>query len=384
MAHGNEKLTIQEIWREYKQEVLFFCILSVLVVLGHWASRFIPVEFLDETILPIQHSANITVCFVGAFLLFAHSDGIRARKSYAWALLAWGIADSAILVQDYLFDMPILRIGSEALDAYILFIGNFLGWLLLVYPTETLRPGWLTWKRALLQLLPMVALVALDFAIPYDLRWLIALYPVALFVFVLTLIHAYRLVIEDYYSSMDHIDTQWLVRYLMMTILIGLSYIYICLSDNPGRVVTQNALVFFFFAYSIEQILFREDPWSKMQSDDPQSEIEQVPQAAEQLTQWMSEAKPYLNPNFRLIDLREVLPMNRTYLSQFIHDEFDCTFYQFVNNYRIEEAKRLMQESPEMTIEEVATKCGFASRSSFTQTFTKQTGVSPREWSKQC
>ena len=321
---------------------------------------------------------------MGAYLLFTHSESMRARKAYAWALLAWGIADSIILVQDYMFDIPVLRIGSEALDAYILFIANLLGWILLVYPTETLHPGWLTPKRALYQLMPLVALVALDYAIPYDLRWLIALYPVALFVFVMSHIRAYRIWCEDNYSSMDDIDAQWLVRYLLMIILIGTSYIYICVSENPGRVVTQNTLVFFFFAYSIKQILFRQDPWKNMQSDDTQSGDEQIPQAAELLTKWMTESKPYLNSNFQLIDLREVLPMNRTYLSQFIHDEFGCTFYQFVNNYRIEEAKRLLQESPELTIEEVASRSGFTSRSSFTQTFTKETGVSPREWSKQC
>ena len=82
------------------------------------------------------------------------------------------------------------------------------------------------------------------------------------------------------------------------------------------------------------------------------------------------------------MDLRAVLPMNRTYLSRFLRDEFGCTFYQFVNKYRIEEAKRLMTEQPDLKLTDVAAQCGFSSQSVFAQTFSRETGISPREWSK--
>ena len=71
-----------------------------------------------------------------------------------------------------------------------------------------------------------------------------------------------------------------------------------------------------------------------------------------------------------------------TYLSQFINDTYGCSFYQFVNRYRIEEAQRLMRECPEMKLDDVATRSGFSSRSYFTQVFTKEVGFSPREWGK--
>ena len=384
MAQTNDKISIRELWKLYKKEAFFIIILSAGVVLGHWLSRFIPLALLFDIILPIQHSANIAICALGAFLLFTHSEGLRIRKASAWALLVWGVADSSIFVQDYLMKFPILRIGSDALDAYTMLIGNFLAWILLIYPTETLRPGWLNWKRGILQLLPMVLLVALDYVVPFDLRWLVMLYPLALVIMVLVHLRKYRKWCEENYSSMDHIDAQWLVRYLSMVLIMGGSYLYICFSDNPGRAVTQNAFLFFLFCYSIEQILFREDPWQNMQSNEEQIDKDSLPDAAARLTEWMVQAKPYLNPDLRLMDLREVLPMNRTYLSQFIHDEFDCSFFQFVNRYRIEEAKRLLREEPSLTIEQVALRSGFSSRISFTRVFTNETGLSPREWSAQC
>jgi AraC-like DNA-binding protein len=394
----NELISLRELWQNYRSEVFFGLILSALVALGHWLFRFIPVDLLNNVVIPFQHGGNIAVCLVGAWLLFRHSDGLRIRKASAYALVAWSIAEACLVTQEYVFHLPVLRIGSDALNAYLLFICNFLGWILLIYPTETLRPGWLNTPKALLQLLPLAAMVALDYVVPYDLRWIIFLYPVMLFILVLTHIRAYRIWCEQNYSSMEHIDAQWIVRYLVMLQIIGGSYLYVALSDNPGRVVTQNILLFFFFVYATEQILFRCDPWVNVQKDkvtryqvpdtkecfsDEAEQPENVqPDSVQILEQWMETEKPYLHADFQLMDLRAVLPMNRTYLSQLINSTYGCTFFQYVNRYRIEEAKRLMQENPDMKMTEIATLSGFSSPNVFSRVFSRETGVSPKEWSK--
>lgn len=379
--------SFRDFWKNYKEEILFALLLSAFTVLSHWLSRFIPTTLFESVILLIQHGANTAICFVGSWLLFRHSDGMRIRRASAYALAIWGIADMFFMIQTYLLDQPVLNLGSEDLTVYMLFAGNFLGWLLLIYPTETLRPGWLNWKRCLWQLLPLVVLCAVDYVVPYDLRWLISLYPVGLFIMVLTHIRAYRLWCENNYSSMEHIDVQWIVRYLIMLAVLGASYGYMMLSDNPCRGLTQNILICFMFVYSIEQILFRRDPWDnligteeadKEQSDTTGEQSEKV----RKLEQWMETEKPYLDPNFKLIDLMRALPMNRTYLSEFINTTYGCTFYQFVTRYRIEEAKRIMRENSELKMADVAVRSGFSSQSAFSRTFTRETGQIPREWYK--
>jgi AraC-like DNA-binding protein len=393
-------IPIQELWHDYKTEILFLFVLSACVAVSYWLSQFIPVYFMENVLTPIQHGASTAVCWVGAWLLLRHSEGMRIRKAWAYALLAWGIAEVSFLLQSYVWDMPVFRFGTNALSAYKMLAGNFLGWLLLVYPTETLRPGWLNWKNAAIQLLPMIILVVFDYLTPFDLRWLISLYPVLLFALVLTHLRAYKVWCEDNYSSMERIDVQWIVRYLLMLLVVGTSYLYMMLSDSPTRAFTQNVLLFFVFAYSTEQILFRKNPWSDAQSDAVADEaylasqssysasgIDQTCEDGQSnyvriLEQWMATEKPYLNPDFRLMDLQKVLPMNRTYLSHLIHSEYDCTFYQFVNRYRIKEAKRLMREHPDMKMADVAKQAGFSSLSIFSQIFSKKTGLSPREWSK--
>ena len=393
----------RDFWKNYKEEFFFFLLLSAFTVLSHWLSCFIPADLFENVILIVQHGANLALCAIGAWLLFVHSDGMRIRLACGYALAIWGCAEVYFMLQTYVWDIPVLHLGSDRMTAYMLLGGNFLGWLLLIYPTETLRPGWMNLERALLQLFPLIALSVLDYFVPYDLRWLTSLYPVLLFIFVLTHIRAYRIWCENNYSTMDHIDAQWIVRYLNMLLVLAMSYVYMMVSDNPCRAFTQNLLLFFIFSYSIEQILFRRVPWDNLIGTEEPDAVESRPETtvltdepkgvtdgtcvqsekARKLEQWMETEKPYLNPNFKLIDLMQVLPMNRTYLSEFINTTYGCTFYQFVTRYRIEEAKRLMRECPELKMADVATRSGFSSQPAFSKIFTKETGQTPREWYKQ-
>ncbi len=96
-----------------------------------------------------------------------------------WALLMWGLGDLSYLICYLIAPMQLMNIGAEHITVYELLFGNLLGWVMVLYPTETLRPGWMTWKVVLWQLLPMAALVALDYAVPFSLWPVVALYPYA-------------------------------------------------------------------------------------------------------------------------------------------------------------------------------------------------------------
>ena len=202
-------------------------------------------------------------------------------------------------------------------------------------------------------------------------------------------VRAYRLWCERNFSTMDNIDVQWIVRYLVMLLVLGLSLFYMCLTDNPDRAFTQQWLLLLLFGYSTVQILFRPDPWKQLHStvveEEKEEEKEKEPDPANAayratLEEWLEKEKPYLNPEFQLMDLRQVLPLNRSYLSQLINSEYGCTFYQWINGLRIEEAKRLMTEQPDLKIQDVAERCGFSNQKVLWRTFVNETGMSPSEW----
>lgn len=98
------------------------------------------------------------------------------------------------------------------------------------------------------------------------------------------------------------------------------------------------------------------------------------------LEEWMQHEKPYLNSDFKLQDLREVVPVNRTYMSQFLKAEFGCNFYQYVMRYRVSEAKEMMRANPDMMLQDIADQCGFSSLTMFGRVFARETGLSPTEW----
>jgi len=385
VSPGLASSDIRNLWYNYKSEAVFGLILSLCVIISHWCSRLLPVALFDGIITAIQNTCTASVCFLGAVLMFVHSEGLRIRKVWGWVLLAWGLADMFFLIQTYFLHMPVLNIGSGALSAYKLLVANLLAWLLLVYPQEVLRPKWLTFPKAMLQLLPMCALVGLDYLVPVNLSYIIMCYPVLLAVTLSYHLRVYRIWCEQNYSTMDNIDVQWIVRYLVILLVLGLSLFYMCLTDNPARAFTQQWLLLLLFGYSTVQILFRPDPWAQLRSTLPQEEETteaKQPYAAYRVTldNWITQEKPFLNPDFQLMDLRQILPLNRTYLSQLINSEYGCSFYQWVNDLRIEEAKRMKLEHPEWTTQEIALRCGFSSRQTFTRTFLRVTGQTPREW----
>lgn len=104
----------------------------------------------------------------------------------------------------------------------------------------------------------------------------------------------------------------------------------------------------------------------------------------ERLKHTMDKEKLYLNPEISLPDLTKIIGTNRTYLSQLINQEFGLNFNQFINQYRIQEAKRMLEDTKnsEITIKEIGEKCGFATNQSFVRWFREYYEVTPGAFRK--
>lgn len=101
----------------------------------------------------------------------------------------------------------------------------------------------------------------------------------------------------------------------------------------------------------------------------------------ERLTVWVAN-KGYLTPGVTLGELALSLQTNRTYLSSFINNRFGMTFRAWITNLRLEEAKRLMNEHPGLSVGEVAHQTGYTDQSTFTRQFIRSEGTSPGAWRK--
>lgn len=90
--------------------------------------------------------------------------------------------------------------------------------------------------------------------------------------------------------------------------------------------------------------------------------------------------KVHLKSTLTLNEVAQMLHTNRTYISNIVNSEFNLSFYQFVNKYRIDEAIRVFTENPNMTNREVAEMVGFNSISSFIIAFKLHKQCTPKEW----
>lgn len=97
------------------------------------------------------------------------------------------------------------------------------------------------------------------------------------------------------------------------------------------------------------------------------------------LQDWI-DTKRYITEQFSIDDLANKLGTNKFYLSTYIRENYDMNFSTWVASLRIQEAKRLMQENPDMRLEAVAYAVGFSSLSYFSKVFSRLEGTSPSIW----
>ena len=104
----------------------------------------------------------------------------------------------------------------------------------------------------------------------------------------------------------------------------------------------------------------------------------------EKLLLHMQSQRPYLEPELTLDDLATQIAVKPKLLSQVINELLHQNFFEFINHYRIEEAKRLLTnpKDKKITVLEVMYEVGFNSKSSFNTLFKKHTGLTPSEFKK--
>jgi AraC-like DNA-binding protein len=96
----------------------------------------------------------------------------------------------------------------------------------------------------------------------------------------------------------------------------------------------------------------------------------------------MEEDHIFTDEGLTLPRLSEKLSISPQQLSEILNAKLNKSFYEYVNEFRINEAKRLLTEQPDDKISYIAQKSGFNSQSSFYNAFNKATGESPGSYRK--
>ena len=107
-----------------------------------------------------------------------------------------------------------------------------------------------------------------------------------------------------------------------------------------------------------------------------------LPQLRETVAGYMATDKPYTNPNLTIHELAGGLKMPPHVLSKVINEGFGKNFFDFINEYRVEEFKQRMDDprSKQYTLLSLAFDVGFNSKTAFNRAFKKLTNQTPKDY----
>jgi len=201
--------------------------------------------------------------------------------------------------------------------------------------------------------------------------------------------------IKTFSSTTDPVSLWWL-RYFLLGLAAAL---LLSLNETVGLIpalvpVTHFGylvLVFYLAYFSMRQQeifpyqpkdvaeiheIINESQPAKRFSDEELSDLRS------KLQDFMAKEKVFLDPNLGLPQLASRVRLSTHDLSYLINEGFNENFFQFINRYRVDEAKLLLRSErhKHLSILGIAYESGFRSKSTFNATFKKITGMSPSEF----
>lgn len=204
-------------------------------------------------------------------------------------------------------------------------------------------------------------------------------------------------------SSVEKIDLKWL-QYLLLTIAV---MIFIWISGIVFNTTILNLYVtigYFICIYTVAYFSHKQVeifPYSKNEIENIQEIVqenqenenktkqkrfsdEQLATYKTQLLHLMDADKVFLDDELSLPKLAKRMSISSNDLSYLINEGFSENFFQFINKYRVEEAKKLLlsEKYTHLNILGLAFESGFGSKSTFNATFKKMTGQSPSDFQK--
>ena len=148
----------------------------------------------------------------------------------------------------------------------------------------------------------------------------------------------------------------------------------------------QNYLLFYEqVENAFEQDIQSEEELLTNSGIEPEMVSEEVPgsytEFIEKVDNWIK-TDGYVQQGLTIKELSKILHTNRTYLSAYIKTTYKMTFREWITSLRLEYAKNILKEHPEINIQKLAESSGFLSRSNFIKLFSEKEGCTPAKWKK--
>lgn len=185
--------------------------------------------------------------------------------------------------------------------------------------------------------------------------------------------------IENYFSDTDSYKLNWATRLFYEA--TGLGLVVFVFSMFPHMVfdaVLTVAIACIYIIFAVEYINYQYRLYYALPAvkDEPEKVESVVAQQKDpSLEEAIAKHPLFLKQGVVLADYASALDITERKFSSYINSTYGVNFNRWINLQRVEYAKKLAVENPELNIELIAEKSGFANKSHFSRTFKEIEGV---------
>ncbi len=175
---------------------------------------------------------------------------------------------------------------------------------------------------------------------------------------------------------------KWILAICTAVLLFFISYVWAYLNITRGSYIN-GALYFSLAIYVLAFILMYRRKTNDLSSFSAQKYSEKKMNEEDarfiiaKLERAMTEKELFKNANLKLNDLAREIKVSGHQLSQVLNDNIEKNFTLFVNEYRINEACKMLSGDNNLTMDAIGDEVGFNSRSTFFASFKKIKGMTP-------
>ena len=361
------------------------------------------------------YAALPLMLFFGFYFLFAKTPEKKIFKNYLRSRQIMGIA-MLLLSANYLVhfffgirfknaDSAILMNMSTYFLCYSLFSSALIMLLDRFYITKRR-----VWTHIILWIIFSTLSGVVLFLLPSGIMQKFSLFALAVWLVVFGVVLARRVIIAYRRAIRIFNETQaddigayieWLSIFTYWAVIFGVGcglltflpdrYVYIwVLSSIPFYCYLfhcyQNYLLFYEqVENAFEQDIQSEEELLTNSGIEPEMVSEEVPESytefIEKVDNWIK-TDGYVQQGLTIKELSKILYTNRTYLSAYIKTTYKMTFREWITSLRLEYAKNILKEHPEINIQKLAESSGFLSQSNFIKLFSEKEGCTPAKWKK--
>ena len=360
-------------------------------------------------------TAQPLMLFFGFYFLFAKTPEKKIFTNYLRSRQMMGIAMlllSANYSVHFFFGIRFKNVNSSILmnmSTYFLCYSLFSSALIMLLDRFYITKR-RVWTHIILWIIFSTFSGVVLFLLPSGIMQKISLFALAVWLIAFGVVLARRVIVAYRRAIRIFNETQaddigayieWLSIFTYWAVIFGVGcglltflpdrYVYIwVLSSIPFYCYLfhcyQNYLLFYEqVENAFEQDIQSEEELLTNSGIEPEMVSEEVPESytefIEKVDNWIK-TDGYVQQGLTIKELSKILYTNRTYLSAYIKTTYKMTFREWITSLRLEYAKNILKEHPEINIQKLAESSGFLSQSNFIKLFSEKEGCTPAKWKK--